>query len=392
MRKLVVAFLLLAPSLFAASPWRTYAGGYSTSWKTDGKHGHDQPCLIIRNVGGVLYPDGSYVPLSTYPDCDGADFGRGNLDNSIGFRWGRERDYLSFGMVRVTGGYDATLSDTEYNISQRDLMIASGAATGGIDLERWGVRLGVRYGIGSFLTTDFRYGVHSFKEIGLTLPLSSGSAIRLTRGTAVHSEAFDQRFRLAGFSRPSSSAMAKEFGLLLMTRPGDAPASRWNFSAMSGVSAPRNLNLSRAGFHRLSVVRDLGETPLQLQFSWTSSAHESKIEGEFNGYPRNLRSKTIDSFGAALRAHHDLPWHLSAHATLGGEIAEWTDPHGLLIDGDQQNRHVVDAGIEAAATGGLAVRWIIGRGVGLEVMAEQAWWPRIGLTERRTGVGLVVNR
>jgi hypothetical protein len=320
------------------------------------------------------------------------DFGRGNLDNSIGFRFGRERDFLSLGAVRIAGGYDTTISDTEYNISQRDLIIFSGAFTGGVDLERWGGRIGVRYGIGSFATTDFHYGLHSFKEIALTLPLSSGSAIRLTRGTAVHSHSFDKKFRLAGFGEIVDAAMAKEFGLLLITRPSESSASRWNFSAMSGVSAPRNLNLSRAGFHRLSVVRDLGQMPLQLQFSWTSSAHESKIEGDFNGFPRNLRSKTIDSYGIGLRAHHDLSNHFSAHATAGGEIAEWTDPHGLLIGGDPQNRRVVKAGIEAAANAGLAIRWNIGRGVGLEVMAEQAWWPRIGLMERRTGVGLVVNR
>ena len=389
----IVALLLLASSVSAAdSPWRTYAGGYSTSWKTDGWHGHDQRCPSTPPAGAVDDNGGPAVGAFGPVDCDGFDFGRGNLDNSIGFRFGRERDYLSFGALRVTGGYDATLSDTEYNISQRDLVVVGAAAAGGVDLERWGARLGIRYGLGSFVTSDFQYGVHSFKEIGLTLPLSSGSAIRLTRGTAVHSRAFDQGFRLAGMSRPSSSAMAKEFGLLLITRPGDTGPSRWNFSAMSGVSAPRDLNLSRAGFHRLSVVRDVGQTPLQLQLSWTSSAHESKLEGEFNGYPRNLRSKTIDSFGVGLRAHRDLGHGLSAHATAGGEIAEWTDPHGLLVSGTQPNLRVVKGGIEAAANAGLAVRWMIGRSVGLEVMGEQAYWPRIGLTERRTGVGFVVNR
>ncbi|HEX6099917.1 MAG TPA: hypothetical protein VF432_26625 [Thermoanaerobaculia bacterium] len=388
----IVAVLLLATGMSAAdSPWRTYAGGYSTSWKTDGWHGHDQPCYVVEEGSTVVRSDSILVRMPA-ERCDGADFGRGNLDNSIGFRFGRERDFASLGALRITGGYDTTLSDTEYNISQRDLVIFSGAAVGGVDLERWGGRIGVRYGIGSFFTTDFRYGVHSFKEFGLTLPLGPGSAIRLTRGTAVHSGAFDQRFRLAGMSRPSAAAMAKEFGLLLITRPGDAGPSRWNFSAMSGVSAPRDLNLSRAGFHRLSVVRDLGATPLRLQFSWTSSAHESQIEGVFNGYPRNLRSKTIDSFGVALRVQRDLGYGLSVHGTAGGEVAEWTDPHGLLVTGDLQNRRVVKGGIEPAANAGAAVRWLLGRGVGIEVMGEQAYWPGIGLTERRTGVGLVVSR
>lgn len=391
MRSLVVALLLAWSASAAGSPWRTYAGGYSTSWKTDGFHGHDQPCPVRTRIGTVIDPGGTYFPIFT-ENCDAYDFGRGNLDNSIGFRFGRERDYAALGAFRITGGYEATISDTEYNISQRDLAILAGAAVGGVDVERWGGRLGVRYGIGSFLTTDMRYGVHSYKEIALTLPLSSGSAIRLTRGTAVHSQAFNQKARLAGLSRPVAGATAKEFGLLLIAQPGGEGPSRWDFSAISGVSAPRDLNLSRAGYHRLTVFRDVGSTPLQLQLSWTSSAHESKLGGVFNGYPNNLRSKTIDSFGVGVRAHRDVWRGLSAHVTAGGEVAEWTDPHGLLVAGDQQNPRVVKAGIEAGANAGLAVRWMLGRGVGLELMGEQVYWPRIGLTERRTGVGLVVNR
>jgi hypothetical protein len=284
------------------------------------------------------------------------------------------------------------VSDTEYNISQRDLGIFAGAGVAGVDLARWGGRVGVRYGVGSFLTTDLRYGLHSFKEIALTIPLGDASAIRLTRGTAVHSRVSRQKFRLAGFSEIVDHAAAKEFGLLLITRPGSDEASRWNFVATSGVSTPRDLNLSRAGFHRLAVVRDVRNTPLQLQLSWTSTAHESRIEGVFNGYPKNLRSKTIDSFGVGVRAQRKLWRGLSAAATAGGEVAEWTDPHGLLVTGDPQNRRIVEGGIELAANAGVNVRWILGRGIGVEVMGEQAWWPGIGMAERRAGFGLVVNR
>lgn len=391
MRTLAALVLLLFACSASADAWRTYAGGYSTSWKTEGHHGHDQPCRVFTRVGTIADSSGGSIPIFG-PFCDGLDFARGNLDNSIGYRFGRERDVASLGPLRLTGGFDATLSDTEYNISQSDLAIFAGSGAAGVDVERWGARVGVRYGIGAYLTSDVRHGVHSFKEVALTLPLSSGSAIRLTRGTAVHSGRFGEHVRPAGFAQRGGNATAKEFGLLLMTRPGGGGPSRWNFSALSGVSAPRSLNLSRAGFHRLSVVRDLGESPLQLQLSWTSSAHESRIEGVFNGYPKNLRSKTIDSYGLALRAGRVLPANFSAYVTAGGEIAEWTDPHGLLVTGTRLNLHVVEGGIEIGANAGVGVRWMLGGRVGLEVMGEVVHWPRLGLEERRTAIGLVVNR
>lgn len=387
MRKIVVVLLLAWSASAADSNWRTYAGGYSTSWKTIGPHGHDQPCAIMQVGGAVLYPDGS-SQLMLFPNCDDDDFARGNLDNSIGFRFGRERDFLALGAIRVAGGYESNVSDTEYNISQRDLAIIGGAFTGGVDVARWGARLGVRYGVGAFITTNVHYGLHSFKEIGLTLPLGNGSALRITRGTAVNSHTSNHKFRLAGFSENVDNATAKEFGLLLITQPGAGPA-HWDFAATSGVSMPRDLNLSRAGYYRLTVLRDLGSSPLQLQFSWTSAAHESKLEGIFNGYPKNLRSKTIDSYGVGVRFHRDLWRGLSAHVTAGGEIAEWTDPHGLLVD---ENHHVVDAGIEAAANAGIGVRWMFTHGIGIEAMTEAAYWPSLGLNERRTGIGLVVHR
>ena len=82
MRKWAVVLLLLGSSAFAqSSPWRTYAGGYSTSWKTDGHHGHDQDgCGIYRVIGGLYtVPGGPFSPIME-PNCDGVDFARGNLD------------------------------------------------------------------------------------------------------------------------------------------------------------------------------------------------------------------------------------------------------------------------------------------------------------------------
>jgi hypothetical protein len=392
MRKSLLLVLFGAASaMFAQSPTRTYAGGYSTNWKTRGAHGHDQPCNYLH-TGGHL-PDGTPVLVD---DCDADDFARGNLDNSIGFRFGRERDLLAWRALRVTGGYDTSVSDTEYNISQRDLGIFAGAGVAGIDVTRWGARIGVRYGLGAFLTTDVRYGAHSFTEVAATIPLANGSAIRITRRTAVDGHAAQGQVRLAGFSSSGDSAEATEFGVLFIAGPVREYGSHWDFAATSGMSAPGKLygdglNLSRASFHRLTVQRDL-RPHLQAQMQWTSSAHESMVYGEFNGYRENLRSKTIDGIGIGVRGNSPA-WHgLSAFGTAGAEVADWTDTHGLLVSGYQAGYSEVKGEIEGGVTVGGGARWIIRHGVGFEAFLEQVYWPGLDLGERRTGVGFVISR
>lgn len=387
----MLAVLVLAATTFAQETTRTYAGGYSTNWKTRGAHGHDQPCGYLHTAGHA--PDGSPILV---PDCDGDDFARGNLDNSIGFRFGRERDLWSWRALRVTGGYDTTVSDTEYNISQRDLGIIAGAGVAGIDLARWGGRIGVRYGAGAFLTTDVRYGAHSFTEIAATIPLANGSAIRITRRTAVDAHVAQGQVRLAGFSSSGDSAEANEFGVLFLAGPQREHGSHWDFAATSGMSAPgkvygAGLNLSRASFRRLTAQRDLSPH-LQALVQWTSTAHESLVYGTFNGYPENLRSKTIDGIGIGVRANSPA-WHgLSAFGTAGAEVADWGDQHGLLVSGYQAGYSEVNGEVEGGATIGGGARWIIRHGIGFETFVEQIYWPGLGLGERRTGVSFVISR
>jgi hypothetical protein len=379
-RPLSLVLPLFFSLALSAQVTRTYAGGYSTNWKTVGAHGHDVPCS-----GGV-------------DACDHSDFARGNLDNSIGFRGGLERDFASWRAVRLVGGLDATVSDTEYNFSQRDLGIFAAAATGGIDVSAWTATLGIRYGLGPYLTSDLHGGVHSFKEVAVTVPLSGSSSVRFLRRTAVNSMGLMNGVRLAGSGSEHSAAVAKEFGLLVVSRPGPATDAHWSFAATSGMSEPGklvsgSLNLSRASFHRFTVARELGALPLEARLTWTSFAHESELEGVFNGYPKNLRSKTIDSYGVGIRFTRKIWRGLSAHATGGVEIADWTDDHGLLVRGNQPaSRTVVAGGIEPGANGGIGLRYIIGRGMGVEVMGEQAFWPGIRLGERRTGIAFVIAR
>src|SRR5438034_4660018 len=94
----VFTSLVCATPILAQS--RTYAGIFNSRWRTVGFHGHDQPaCSPFRRIH---FPGGSFGDF--FDPCDHADFARGNLDNSIGFRLGRERDFLTVGPLSLVGG------------------------------------------------------------------------------------------------------------------------------------------------------------------------------------------------------------------------------------------------------------------------------------------------
>lgn len=185
--------------------WRTFAGGFSSRWKTVGLHGHDQPyCseVIERHFPGVV--------LVTHIPCDRVDFSRGNLDNSIGYRAGRERDFLSVGPLHLVGGGEAAISYTEYNLTQADFALINAAIVAGADVKVRGVRLGGRYGAGPFLTTDGQeLGVTGYTEFALTLPLRPGAALRLSHR---HTETLNRYGRIAAPERLSALAEGARSG------------------------------------------------------------------------------------------------------------------------------------------------------------------------------------
>jgi hypothetical protein len=361
------AFLSVILSFSAAAQTRYYAGQFSTNWNTSGYHGHDQPCFFT-------------------PDCDDDDFARANLDNSIGFRAGAERDYGTWRRLRLVGALDVSSADTEYNITQNNLNVLSAAVAGGVDLDVWRVQLGARVGVGPFVTTDLSAGAQAYGEVALTVPVTPRAALRISFREVVMQPLYDGELNLDNSSDHDASLRSRDASLLLVATP-DAPGeSPWQFLAASGMSSPYGRGLSKALFTRLAVQRAI--TPsLEGQFSLTSSAHESYLPGVFMGFPGNFRSKTIDAFGLAVRGTRPLSPDFEGFATAGAEAADWADEHELLVDDGE----IVEGGFVLGVVVGGGVRYRLRESIGIDAFAEHVWWPGIGVGEVRTGVALVIN-
>lgn len=362
------AVLIAVLSFPAAAETRFYAGQFATHWKTRGFHGHDQPCLFT-------------------PDCDPDDFARANLDNSIGFRLGAEREYASFRALRLVGGIDVSFTDTEYNISQNDLNVVAGAVAAGFDADLWRAELSARVGAGPFVTSDVTAGALLYGELALTLPLTSGVGVRVSVRETSMKPLLEGQLDLDNSSEPAASLRTRDVSLLFVTMPAARADSRWEFIAGSGMSSPRDLELSNALFTRLSVQRTLTRS-LQAQLSWTSSAHESEVPGVFMGFGGNFRSKTIDAFGVSLRGTRTLSPAFAAFAHVGAEGADWSDEHGLLIGSGGEG---VEGRFELGLGAGAGIRYRLRERLALETFVEHVWWPRIDLRELRIGLVLAVR-
>jgi hypothetical protein len=362
------AFLSVILSFSAAAQTRYYAGQFSTNWDTSGYHGHDQPCVFT-------------------PDCDDDDFARANLDNSIGFRAGAERGYGTWRGLRLVGAADLSFADTEYNISQDNVDIISGAVAGGVDLDVWRVQLGARLGAGPFVTTDLAAGAQAYAELALTVPVMPRAALRVSFREVVMQPLYDGELNLDNSSDPDASLRSRDVSLLLIANPDMPGISPWELVTGTGMSSPYGRGLSKALFTRLGVQRAITRS-LDGQFSWTSSAHESYVPGVFMGFPGNFRSKTIDAFGLSVRGTRSLSSELVAFAKGGAEAADWIDEHELLVD----NGEVVKGGFELGVLVGGGVRYQLPESsLGVEAFAEHVWWPGIGLGEVRTGVAIIID-
>jgi hypothetical protein len=374
-RLFTVLILFVAGSAHAQTEWRTFAGGFSSRWKTIGAHGHDQPlCAPIK----ITYFH--QATLHEYPDCNSHDFARGNLDNSIGFRAGRERDFVGLGPLKVVGGAEGSVSYTEYNITQMDLSIFTGAVTGGLDLAAFGTRLGARIGGGPYATSDGReYGLQLFHEFSATVPFRSGAALRFTRRT---SRTNDVHLRAA------------ENAIMFVGDPTGDIESKWELGSWAGATSPGfgpgdSAELRKTAFHRLSLFRDIPWRETQLQASWTSTAHESRLPSKFFGYDGNYRSKTVNGFGIGLRRKAMWFRPLTLHYGAGLELADWRDDHELLKGAPSRVR---EAGVEMAVTGNTGIQLHLAHNLALELTAEHAYWHAINVGELRWGFGIVLTK
>ena len=260
--------------IFAQS--RTYAGIFNSRWRTVGLHGHDQPpCTSHRRVYFPNLAFGDY-----YESCDARDFARGNLDNSIGFRAGRERDFLTFGPLSLVGGAEAAMSYTEYNISQYDFALFSASLKGGADFHVAGLRLGARAGLAPFVTSDgHETGFASVRSVHLSVPIANGVSVLLMRQTF---NVIDRGRNSGNLARLRRDPRAAETSLLLVTSPDERGPSQWEFSAATGVTAPggylgSSRGLRKTAFSMVSAYHDLPWAGLQARTSWTVVAEESSL-------------------------------------------------------------------------------------------------------------------
>jgi hypothetical protein len=374
----------------AQSSDRTYIGGFSSRWKTQGLHGHDQPLCAPPQTITFL---NSNVILITSTDCGPSDFARANLDNSIGFRLGRERDLAAWGPLRLVGGVEGAISHTEYNISQTDFSLISGALVGGADVSFFGATAGGRAGVGAFTTTSSIGGLHSFRELQLTVPMRPGASVRFSRRLSREDRPRADASVLALYPNLKPKTEAVETSLMFVATPDSTRGTKWDFAAMSGTTSPgtggKSLGLHSTAFQQLSVFREIGTSHTnQISLSWISSAHESRFFTDYLGYPGNQRGKTINGFSVAALHNVALPMHFSVQAGGGFEVADWRDSHHLLVD---TSGETVNGGVEVALAARVSLRNELSKGVAVSTTFEQLRWRSIGLGEARWSFGIVLT-
>ncbi|HEX8173311.1 MAG TPA: hypothetical protein VF824_22445 [Thermoanaerobaculia bacterium] len=388
MRRLFLAALLACAALAHASEWRTFSGGFTSRWKTVGPHGHDQP-YCAEHPTLTYFPNGAI--LAEVPSCNPADFARGNLDDSIGFRAGRERDVLALGPLRLVGGAEASVSYTEYNITQNDVALLSGALAAGADLTVRGVRIGARYGAGPFVTTDAQeLGILRYAETTITLPLRNGAAVRISRRD---SDALRRWGEVASPEENRRSPAAREISVLLVASPETRGSSLWEFGTATGTTAPglgvgSARSLRHTAFTRANASRQLQWHDLQLDLSWSSTAHESALPSTFRGYDNNFRSKTINGFGIGAARSRALFGRGTLRYGGGIELADWRDEHKLLT----RNGEELVAGVEVGVTASVAARFPLGPHLAFESLLQKVYWPQLDLGEARLAFGLTLTR
>ena len=376
MRVVMTLLALFLPlSAARADPWRTYAGGFTSRWSTIGHHGHDQPsCRDAADHPEV------YATVIAAANCDAVDFARGNLDDSIGFRAGRERDFLTLGPLHLVGGGDAGVSHTEYNLSQRNFSLISGALFAGADFRIARFGLGARYGNGAFSTTANRQlGGMRFTELTATVPLRRGAAIRVAR----------RNFTLSSMH----AAPSRDVSVTLVADGSAGGRSAWEFGAVTGTTWPgagvgSDRGLSPAAVNRMTAARSLPWYDVDVETSWSSTAHESSLPSKFLGYEGNFRSKTIEGYGVAVSRTFPLTRSLAVRGSAGVEVADWRDEHRLLT----RNAEELVAGVEAGLSGAVALRVQIQPQLALETSLQKVYWRSLDLGEVRWTTGIVVTR
>jgi hypothetical protein len=355
---LIGAFLvlvLIGCEPIRADEWTYYFGSTWTRWKAKGGlQGHRQDCRTI--------------------ECDTQDFRRGNLDSSIGYRMGMERPIWTAAWGSLGGGMDLSLVPTEYNLSQRNVVMSQASLFVSVVKPFPAADFSLRGGTGAAVTDDGRSRGVSLFELSGDFPLDPTTRLRLSWRKSYLGGA--QLRDVTASIVPSSPAQ-------------DHRGTTWDYALYWGISDPnsgRSLSLSRVPLWRHALHYHPVERAHRIGITLTTTAHESLLRTDFQGTPGNQRGKTI--VGYALGWSREIWWErirVSPGASI--ELSNWDDAYGLL----QKKGEAFRSGITGAIAVGTELELPLDRSWTLRLVAEQVYWPKLGLAESRILAGTGVR-
>lgn len=337
--------------------WRLFGGGVHFRWQTEGGHGHLRECRE--------------------PDCDDEDWRRGNLDNALGLRLGVERLWAPSQRVSFAAGGELDLLFSEYNLSQRDVLIGGAFATGGVGLGGQTGAVVVEVGIGGFASGDGRGGAAGFLEAGAEVVVSPAS-----------------RMRLAARRSWLGSLTADEASLTLRASPSPPPAGNWRLGVGVGGSWPglgggQDAGLGDGAVWELEVARRVGRGGDRAGALVSAVGRESRFESVYGAVPGNQRGREVWEVGGwwDRRLFSRNLWDLRGGLVV--RAADWSDQNPLLL---HESGEVREGRLEVAIGGTLEAGYRIGDGLRLVAAVEPLVWPRLEFAELRARVGLSVGR
>jgi len=337
------------------STWRLFGGGVHYRWQTEGRHGHYAACREAA--------------------CDDLDWRRGNLDNAVGLRLGVERLWERSPRLWFSAGAEGALLTSEYNLSQRDVLIGGAFATGGVVVGSGRVGAAAQVGVGGFGTDDGRGGLAGFLEVGVEAGVSPAT-----------------RLRLAARRSWLGPLTAEEASLTLRASPA-AQWGRWQVGMGVGGSRPglggwRDAGLGGGALWQVEVGRRLGGAEGCAGLSLGAVGRESRLESTYGTVPGNQRGREVWELGGWWNRSllSGGVWELRGGAAV--RLADWRDDGPLLL---RPSGEVRRAGVEGGVGATLEAGRRFGEGLRLTVVLEPVVWPAIDLTEVRARLGLKVG-
>lgn len=339
-----------------ATGLRLFGGGGHYRWRTVGPHGHWAECRS--------------------PACDDHDWRRGNLDNALGFRLGAERTWPRGERLSFLAGGELDLFFTEYNLSQRDVVLGGAFVTTGAMLGGKGGALTAQVGAGAFASSDGRGGPAGFLELGAEAAVSPAARLRLSA----------RRLWLG-------SVQAEEASVTLRAAPGRSGATAWSVEmglggVWPGLGGRDDAGLGNGALWQLQAGRRLGGGEHQAGLLLGSAHRESRWESTYQGAPGNQRGREVWEAGAwwSWRLVASEGWEL--RGGMVARVGEWSDEEPLLRGPAGEVR---EARVEGGVGATLASGWRVGDGVRLVATLEPVVWPSLDLTELRARLGLWVG-